>query len=112
MGFETIKTEEIDGVYIITLARPESKNAVNNQMWLELCQAFDFLENKEELRCCVITNEGDCFSAGADLKKLPLVLGMNRMNIRVVGLQVAQKGISLSLLLLLLMVRLLVEGLR
>lgn len=70
MGFETIKTEEIDGVYIITLARPESKNAVNNQMWLELCQAFDFLENKEELRCCVITNEGDCFSAGADLKEI------------------------------------------
>lgn len=70
MGFETILTEERDGIFIITLNRPEAKNAVNNQMWYELCQAFDYLEATDTLRVGIITNVGDCFCAGSDLKEI------------------------------------------
>lgn len=44
MSYQYILTEERDGVYIVTLNRPEAKNAINSAMWLELCQAFDHLE--------------------------------------------------------------------
>lgn len=70
MQFETIKAERINSIYLITLNRPEAKNAVNNQMWLELCKAFDELERNDQLRCGIITNSGDCFCAGADLKEI------------------------------------------
>ena len=33
MQYETIKTEERDGIFIITLNRPEAKNAMNSLMW-------------------------------------------------------------------------------
>ncbi len=68
--YNTIKTEERNGIFIITLNRPEAKNALNNLMWQELCWAFDYLEETPSLRCCVLTNVGDCFCAGADLKEI------------------------------------------
>lgn len=70
MAFNNILTEERDGIYIVTLNRPRAKNAINSEMWLELCQAFDHLEQADELRCCIITNVGDCFCAGSDLKEI------------------------------------------
>ncbi|MDO4854417.1 MAG: enoyl-CoA hydratase-related protein [Coriobacteriia bacterium] len=70
MQYSTIKTEERNGIFIVTLSRPEAKNAMNNLMWQELCWAFDHLEETDELRCCIIANEGDCFCAGADLKEI------------------------------------------
>ena len=70
MSFNTIKTEERDGIYIITLNRPKAKNAMNSEMWQELCWAFDHLDETDSLRCCIITNAGDCFCAGSDLKEI------------------------------------------
>lgn len=70
MSFNTIKTEERDGIYIITLNRPKAKNAMNSEMWQELCWAFDHLDETDSLRCCIMTNVGDCFCAGSDLKEI------------------------------------------
>lgn len=70
MAYNTILTEEREGIFIITLNRPEAKNALNNEMWRELCEAFDYLEENDALRCCIMTNVGDCFCAGSDLKEI------------------------------------------
>ncbi len=70
MAYNTILTEEREGIFIITLNRPEAKNALNNEMWRELCEAFDYLEATDSLRCCIMTNVGDCFCAGSDLKEI------------------------------------------
>lgn len=70
MSFQYILTEERDGIFIVTLNRPEAKNAINSVMWFELCRAFDHLENTDSLRVGIITNVGDCFCAGSDLKEI------------------------------------------
>ena len=50
MEFETILTEERDGVFIITFNRLEARNAINNLMTKELSDALDYA-----LACSPIT---------------------------------------------------------
>lgn len=70
MEYQTILTEEKNSALIITLNRPEAKNALNNQMWEDLCDALDAWDHDDSLRSCIITNVDDCFCAGSDLKEL------------------------------------------
>ena len=70
MEFETIRTEERDGVFIITFNRLEARNAINNLMTKELSDALDYWDKNDELRACVLTNNGHVFCAGSDLKEL------------------------------------------
>lgn len=70
MAYEFIRTERQDGIFILTLARPEKRNALNTQMWAEIAAAIDEFEADEESRVLVITNEGPCFCAGSDLKEI------------------------------------------
>ena len=70
MEFETILTEERDGVFIITFNRLEARNAINNLMTKELSGALDYWDKNDELRACVLTNNGHVFCAGSDLKEL------------------------------------------
>ena len=70
--FETLKIEEpASGVKLITLNRPEVRNALNTKMGLELREIFVPLKfTPGDLRCIVITGAGDkAFCAGGDLKE-------------------------------------------
>ena len=67
--FDNIKTTEDDGVYVITLDRPEARNAINSAMWAELCDAFAYFDRSADLAVAVLTNTGKVFCAGADLKE-------------------------------------------
>ena len=62
---------------VITLNRPEARNAVDPETVVELCEAWQDYRDDAELRCAVITGAGDnSFCAGADLAKLiPLFTG-------------------------------------
>lgn len=68
--YETIKTRIQDGALIITLARPEARNAMSVLAAEELGKAIDELEENPELRCGIITNEGPVFCSGSDLKEI------------------------------------------
>ncbi|MCV7222099.1 crotonase/enoyl-CoA hydratase family protein [Mycolicibacterium elephantis] len=57
-----------DGILIITLNRPESRNAVNLDMAQQISAALDRLDGDPELRVGVITANGPSFCAGMDLK--------------------------------------------
>lgn len=70
MVFETILVEERDGVFVITLNQPASRNALSTKMWEEMCDALTYFEEAPALRAAVITNTGTCFCAGANLKEL------------------------------------------
>jgi enoyl-CoA hydratase/carnithine racemase len=68
MEFETVIYEVDNKVATITLNRPDSLNAFNSQMVLDLREATDAAYKDSSIRCVIITGKGKGFSAGADLK--------------------------------------------
>jgi enoyl-CoA hydratase len=67
MAYTTILYEKKEGVAIITLNRPEKRNAMNLVMSREIMQAFDAAAQDNEVSAAVFTGGADCFCAGADL---------------------------------------------
>ena len=59
-----------DGVVVLTLNRPEKKNAINREMFRELVEVFDDVTASRDDRVLVITGAGDAFTSGADLTAL------------------------------------------
>lgn len=57
-------------IVIVTLKRPEVKNAINKAMVAELHEAFDALRDDTEAGCVILTGQGDDFAAGADIAEL------------------------------------------
>ena len=56
-------------VEVLTLNRPEARNAVNGEVAKQMTAALDDLEKDEDLRVIVLTGAGDkAFCAGMDLK--------------------------------------------
>jgi enoyl-CoA hydratase len=61
-------TERRDRVLLITLNRPDARNAVNLAMAEAMAAALDQLDGDDELSVGVIAGEGKGFSSGMDLK--------------------------------------------
>jgi enoyl-CoA hydratase len=68
MSEEAILTETRDGVLIITINRPEARNAVNGGVATGMAAALDRLDAEDDLRVGIVTGAGGYFSAGMDLK--------------------------------------------
>lgn len=65
-----VETEVRDSILVITLNRPQARNAINAQITQELTQAIRQLEESPDLRAAVLTATGPVFCAGADLKEV------------------------------------------
>jgi crotonobetainyl-CoA hydratase len=63
-------TERRGSVLIITLNRPEARNAVNAAVSTAVGDALDQAQHDPDVRVVVITGTGQSFCAGADLKAL------------------------------------------
>src|ERR1700719_703870 len=70
--FETLKLELPGELAILTLNRPENRNAISSQMLSELQSAFDAIE-KSHARVGIVTGIGKAFSAGMDLETLSAI---------------------------------------
>jgi len=71
-AFETLRTERLDdGLLLVTLNRPDVRNALNTQMGRDLRDVFVPLAfDASGVRSIVITGAGDkAFCADGDLKK-------------------------------------------
>ncbi len=66
---DPILTEKKGNVFIITINRPEAKNAFNSEASQQMCEAIDAFEKDRESFIAIITGAGGTFSAGADLKE-------------------------------------------
>jgi enoyl-CoA hydratase len=65
---EAVLVEERDGVLLVTLNRPEARNAVDGALAAGVAGAIERLEADGALRAGVITGAGKGFSSGMDLK--------------------------------------------
>ncbi|MDO5699472.1 MAG: crotonase/enoyl-CoA hydratase family protein [Dermatophilus congolensis] len=61
-------TEVRDGVLVVTINRPQAKNAVNGAVAEGIAAAMDELDSNPDLRVGVLTGAGGVFCAGMDLK--------------------------------------------
>lgn len=62
---------ELDGhVLVVTLNRPEARNALSGEMLSIMREAWDRVDADSAVRCCVLTGAGGAFCAGADLKAM------------------------------------------
>lgn len=68
MGDEIVQQQRDGRILLITLNRPQARNAVNGELVRGLEAAVDTLESDGELWAAVLTGNGPVFSAGADLK--------------------------------------------
>jgi enoyl-CoA hydratase len=61
-------TVEREGhVVILTMNRPEKKNALSGDMLAGLVMGYDYIDAEPEVRCAILTGAGGNFSSGADL---------------------------------------------
>jgi enoyl-CoA hydratase len=65
---DAVLTEDAGSVLVITLTRPEAKNAVNHAVAEGMAAALDELESRDDLTLGIVTGAGGTFSAGMDLK--------------------------------------------
>lgn len=69
---ETATTLDVDrGVATITLARPQSRNALSTELVDSLGDQLAAAVDDDAVRVIVLTNDGPVFCAGADLKATP-----------------------------------------
>lgn len=70
MNYESIKLTIDRKIATVTINRPESLNALNTQVFNDLENVFDFLENEKTANCVIVTGSGEkSFVAGADIKE-------------------------------------------
>jgi enoyl-CoA hydratase len=70
-NYQYILVERDERIGIVTLNRPNERNALNFQLVSELADALETLDLDDAIRCIVITGAGEkAFAAGADIKEM------------------------------------------
>jgi len=63
-----VELERRDKIALVTLNRPEARNAINPEVSHAMVEVLDECESDPDVRAVVITGAGGVFCAGADLK--------------------------------------------
>lgn len=71
VGFETITTSLVEGLGLITINRPDVRNALSKTVLVELRNILDAWEDDDQVRAVAFTGSGTkAFVAGADISQL------------------------------------------
>jgi len=70
MSDPAVLVEAEGPVLVVTLNRPEKKNAVNSEVMCRLYDAWVRLDQDDALRTAILTGRGDTFCAGMDLAEI------------------------------------------
>src|SRR5258707_13742469 len=65
---DAIRTAVTDGVAVITINRPEARNAVNGEVARGIAAAVEEFDGRKDISVLVLTGAAGTFSAGMDLK--------------------------------------------
>jgi enoyl-CoA hydratase/carnithine racemase len=82
MSYETLHVDRGGAVMTVRLNRPEKRNAINNQMHLELQSVCRDLAEDFETRAVIFAGEGAAFSSGADTSEWGLPGADNELELR------------------------------
>jgi enoyl-CoA hydratase/carnithine racemase len=67
MAYETLLTDLTDGIFTLTLNRPDRLNAFTAQMMDDYLRVLDDIDADDDVRVVIVTGAGRGFCAGADL---------------------------------------------
>jgi enoyl-CoA hydratase/carnithine racemase len=76
-AMSVLLTEDEDAIRILTLNRPEKRNALNMALSEALFEALRAAESTDAVRAIVLTGAGPAFCAGADLTEFADLTGAN-----------------------------------
>ncbi len=62
--------EQVGHTLVVTMNRPEKKNALSGEMLEIMSQAWDRVNSDDSIRVCILTGAGGAFCAGADLSAM------------------------------------------
>src|ERR1039458_8788385 len=74
MDYKTIQLEYDSGVALITLNRPDKRNAISFELIDDLLRALQEVEASDAI-VLIVTGAGKAFSAGMDLENLKALIG-------------------------------------
>jgi enoyl-CoA hydratase len=69
-NFSSLSLSLDQGIAEIRLNRPDKSNAMNDTMWQEIRQAFEWVDATPEARVAILSGAGRNFCAGIDLALL------------------------------------------
>jgi enoyl-CoA hydratase/carnithine racemase len=75
MSTEIVLQETRGAVRIITMNRPEKKNAFNNALYHAMAKAIGAATADDAVRALLITGAGNAFSAGQDISEMSIEAG-------------------------------------
>jgi len=70
MPYEFVLTEARGPVGIVTINRPQVRNALNHQTIGELVDALERFDGNDAIRCMILTGDERAFAAGADISQM------------------------------------------
>ncbi len=70
MTYEMVLTETRTNVGLVTLNRPQARNALNRQLLRELMDALEGFDGDDQVGAMVIVGNEKAFAAGADIKEM------------------------------------------
>src|SRR5260370_18393153 len=65
---DAVLTDVSDGIAVITINRPEARNAINGDVARGIAAAVEDFDSRPDVTVLVLTGAGATFSAGMDLK--------------------------------------------
>jgi enoyl-CoA hydratase/carnithine racemase len=68
MSNQYIHVDEQDGVLIITMDDPKTRNSIGNEMFEEITRELDRFEESPDLRCLLLTGKDPAFCSGANVR--------------------------------------------
>ncbi|MDF1483132.1 enoyl-CoA hydratase/isomerase family protein [Extensimonas sp. H3M7-6] len=80
----TIRVETVGGVAKVTIDNPAQKNALTNDMKVQLLEAFRSFADDDAVRAVVLTGAGNAFCAGSDVSsmgKMDMRGGRHRLHV-------------------------------
>jgi enoyl-CoA hydratase len=69
-GTEHLTFERVGSTAVVTMNRPEAKNALSGPMLVGMADAWIEIDGDDDIRCAILTGAGGTFCAGMDLKSM------------------------------------------